>query len=210
VIIQVIVMSEFRTRDKSKKRAVILEGAIDVFIDMGYELTSMDKIAETAGVSKKTIYNHFGSKENLFQAIVYDFLDQRRRLKTITYDSNKTLEEQLLGFANAEIYLSDTPRRLGLARFLTKFFLQDIRYAAITVAKFPPQHDMLLNWLIEAEKDGKIRTNNLVLSARMFYALLTGALTFPVLFTDGIDKSVRKPLLDEIVAIFLARYGNNR
>ena len=60
-------MSQLKVRDKSKKRAIILEGAIDVFIEMGYELASMDKIAEVAGVSKRTVYNHFGSKENLFQ-----------------------------------------------------------------------------------------------------------------------------------------------
>jgi hypothetical protein len=37
-------MTQYKTRDNSKKRAVILEGAIDVFISMGYELASMDKI----------------------------------------------------------------------------------------------------------------------------------------------------------------------
>lgn len=77
-------MAQNKSRDKSKKRATILDGEIDVFISMGYEFASMDKIAETAGVSKRTVYNHFISKENLFQAIVYDFLAQRQSLKTIT------------------------------------------------------------------------------------------------------------------------------
>jgi len=44
-------MTQYKNRDKSKKRATILNGAIDVFTSMGYELASMDKIAETAGVS---------------------------------------------------------------------------------------------------------------------------------------------------------------
>ena len=117
-------MSEIKSRDKSKKRAAILEGAIDVFIDMGYEQASMDKIALTAGVSKRTVYNHFVSKENLFQAVVSDFLSQRQGLKTIAYSPDKPIKEQLLAFANAELFLIDEPRRLGLSRFLTGVFFE--------------------------------------------------------------------------------------
>jgi TetR/AcrR family transcriptional regulator, regulator of autoinduction and epiphytic fitness len=197
-----------RSRDKSKKRASIIEGAIDVFISDGYELASMDKIAETAGVSKRTVYNHFGSKENLFQAIVDDFLAQRHSLKTIKYDSEKSLEEQLLAFANAEIFLVDSPRRLGLSRFMGKVFLQNIDYAITTVSKYPPKYDMFLDWLKEAEKDGKIKADDLILAASMFYALIEGAISWPVIFSHGINKSVVNTLLDEIIATFLARYSN--
>ena len=201
-------MTQFKIRDKSKKRAAILDGAIDVFISMGYELASMDKIAETAEVSKRTVYNHFDSKENLFQAIVDDFLSQRQSLKTIIYDSKRSLEEQLLAFANAEIYLIDSPRRLGLSRFLTMVFLKDTNYARETVAKYPPVYNMLLDWLKEAEKDGKIKADSLFLAARVFYALVEGAVTYPALFSDGINKSAVKPMLDEIIATFLNRYSN--
>jgi TetR/AcrR family transcriptional regulator of autoinduction and epiphytic fitness len=203
-------MTQFKSRDKSKKRAAILEGAIYVFISAGYELASMDKIAETAGVSKRTVYNHFGSKENLFQAIVDDFLAQRQSLKIIKYDPGKALKEQLLAFANAEIFLIDSPRRLGLSRFLAKVFLQDINYAINTVAKYPPQYDMLLDWLKEAEKDGKIKTDDLILTAIIFYALVGGAISWPALFSEGINKSAVKPMLDEIIATFLARYSNEK
>jgi len=203
-------MTHYKNRDKSKKRATILEGAIDVFISMGYELASMDKIAETAGVSKRTVYNHFGSKENLFQAIVDDFLAQRQTMKTIKYDSKKSLEGQLLAFADAEIFLIDSPKRLGLSRFLTMVFLKDINYARETIAKYPPAYDMLLDWLKEAEKDHKINTDNLLLAARMFYALVEGAITYPALFSESINKTAVKPMLDEIIAIFLAKYGNEK
>lgn len=201
-------MTQFKTRDKSKKRATILDGAIDVFISMGYELASMDKIAETAGVSKRTVYNHFGSKENLFQAVVDDFLAQRQTLKAITYHSEKPLEEQLLAFANAEIFLIDSPKRLGLSRFLTMVFLKDTKYAREMVAKYPPPYDMFLNWLKDAVKAGKIKTDNLLLTARVFYAMVEGAVTYPALFSEGINKAAAEAILGEIIALFLARYGN--
>jgi TetR/AcrR family transcriptional regulator, regulator of autoinduction and epiphytic fitness len=203
-------MTQYKNRDKSKKRATILDGAIDVFISLGYELASMDKIAETAGVSKRTVYNHFGSKENLFQAIVDDFLAQRQSLKTITYNPEESMEDQLKAFANAEIFLIDSPKRLGLSRFLTRVFLNDTTYARKTVAKYPPPYDMLLDWLKYAEKDGKIKTGNLLISARVFYAMVEGAITYPALFTGGINKSDVEPMLAEIIATFLARYNNER
>lgn len=48
------------------KRQQILRGAKALFREVGYERASVDAIAAKAGVSKATIYNHFGSKEALF------------------------------------------------------------------------------------------------------------------------------------------------
>jgi TetR/AcrR family transcriptional regulator of autoinduction and epiphytic fitness len=69
-------------------------------------------------------------------------------------------------------------------------------------------YDMLIEWLKGAENDGRIKADNLFMSARIFYALVIGAITWPVLFTDGINKEAVKPVLDEVIAVFLARYGN--
>ena len=201
-------MSQQKERDKSKKRAAILDGAEYIFISMGYELASMDKIADKAGVSKRTVYNHFGSKENLFEVIVDNLLAQRQNLKTIKYDSEKTLEEQLLAFIEAEIFLIDSPRRLELSRFLTITFLKDIEYQKETVAKYPPVYNMFIDWLEEAKNDGKIKAENLFMPARLFYSLVVGAITWPVLFSDGINRKAITPLLDEVIAVFLSRYGN--
>ncbi len=197
-----------KKRDKSKKRATILDGAIDVFINMGYELASMDKIAETAGVSKRTVYNHFGSKEHLFQVIVEDFLAQRQNLKTIKYDPQKTVKEQLLAFINAEIFLIDSPKRIGLSRSMTITFLSDLDYARETVSKYPPTYSMFLEWLKEAEKDGKINATNLLLTSNLFYSLIVGAITWPVLFTDSINTQAVMPMIDEVIEVFLSRYSN--
>jgi TetR/AcrR family transcriptional regulator of autoinduction and epiphytic fitness len=200
-------MTEPRNRDKSKKRAAILDGAVQVFIDMGYELASMDSIAETAGVSKRTVYNHFSSKEGLFQAVVADFLAQRQSLKTIKYDPQAPLRDQLLAFADSEIFLIDSPRRLGLSKFLTKVFLGDARYTRETVAKYPPHYDMLFDWLKAADKDGRITAENPLLAGRVFYAMVQGAITYPAILSEGFDRAAAAPLLDEIIATFLARYG---
>src|SRR5690606_882915 len=53
-----------------RKREAIIQAAIAEFRAHGFDITSMDKIAATAGVSKRTVYNHFPSKEELFAEIL--------------------------------------------------------------------------------------------------------------------------------------------
>ena len=52
------------------KRASILEAAKRLFLDQGYQGVSMDQIATAAGVSKLTVYSHFGDKETLFSEAI--------------------------------------------------------------------------------------------------------------------------------------------
>ena len=47
-----------------------MRAALDLFSRDGYERTSVDAISAQAGVSKRTVYNHFGDKESLFLAVV--------------------------------------------------------------------------------------------------------------------------------------------
>jgi TetR/AcrR family transcriptional repressor of mexJK operon len=57
-----------RGRHKSpEKRQLILAAASDLFVTYGFDGISMDKVAEKAGVSKQTVYSHFGNKEELFK-----------------------------------------------------------------------------------------------------------------------------------------------
>ncbi|GAB4533729.1 MAG: hypothetical protein Tsb0014_19430 [Pleurocapsa sp.] len=59
------------------KREQILQGAMQVFLQQGYAGTSMDRVAEAAGVSKNTIYNHFRDKEGLFTALIEHITSDR-------------------------------------------------------------------------------------------------------------------------------------
>jgi len=192
---------------RAKKDLSIIRSAKEIFISMGYKHASMDKIAEKAGISKKTVYNHFQSKENLFEVIVGALLEHHQNLKIILYDPNKSLQEQLIEFAESEIFLVDTPKKLELSRFLTLTFLNDRELQRKIVSKYPVNHNSLIDWLRAAKDDNKINTDNFIIATRVFYSLVIGAITWPVLFTDGLDKESTEKMLDEIIALFLARYG---
>ena len=54
-----------------QKRAVIVAAAMDAFLDAGYAEASVNQIAAAAGVSIKTLYRHFDSKDDLFSAVMH-------------------------------------------------------------------------------------------------------------------------------------------
>lgn len=63
------------TRDeRAKKQRAILDAATKLFLEKGYEATSINTLVSITGGSKETIYNNFGNKEQLFVAVVDDVL----------------------------------------------------------------------------------------------------------------------------------------
>jgi TetR/AcrR family transcriptional repressor of mexJK operon len=58
-------------RPKSEeKHDAIVDAASDLFLARGLKATSMDAVAEKAGVSKQTVYSHFKNKEELFREVI--------------------------------------------------------------------------------------------------------------------------------------------
>ena len=55
---------------REERRASLLEAANEVFTSRGYHAAAMDDIAETAGVSKPVLYQHFPSKLDLYLALL--------------------------------------------------------------------------------------------------------------------------------------------
>lgn len=53
-----------------RKAAIILEAAKTLFLERGYAGTSMDAVAAAAPVSKRTLYQYFAGKEELFGAVI--------------------------------------------------------------------------------------------------------------------------------------------
>ena len=75
------------------KRNLIAQAALRLFLRTGFARTSVDAIAEEAGVSKRTIYNHYGDKESLFLSVVRE-----------TYEGMIAVLERLM-----DQYLTDVP-----------------------------------------------------------------------------------------------------
>ena len=61
-------MSGIREQKKKKTRAEILKAALHLFSQKGYENSSIEELARTAGVGKGTIYTYFKAKSEIFLA----------------------------------------------------------------------------------------------------------------------------------------------
>jgi AcrR family transcriptional regulator len=70
------VVGSLQIKDETAKRRQILDGARDVFLNLGFDAASMNEIARAAAVSKGTLYVYFSSKEALFEELIRD---ERRR-----------------------------------------------------------------------------------------------------------------------------------
>ena len=56
----------------ARRRRQLLDSALDVFAQKGFHATSMDDVAEAAGVSKPVLYQHFRSKRQLYLDLLED------------------------------------------------------------------------------------------------------------------------------------------
>ena len=92
-----------------RKREAIVAAAIAEFRANGFEVTSMDKIAATAGVSKRTVYNHFPSKEELFAEILHQLWASSVAQLDVSYASDRPLRDQLRGLLQAKMQMMSTP-----------------------------------------------------------------------------------------------------
>ncbi|WP_281686794.1 TetR/AcrR family transcriptional regulator [Pseudomonas citronellolis] len=63
-------MSGLRERQKEQRRASILDAALALFDANGYNATTVEQIAASAGVSAPTVFNYFGNKQEILLALL--------------------------------------------------------------------------------------------------------------------------------------------
>lgn len=191
----------------SIKRETILEAATAAFRDEGFECTSMDRIADLAGASKRTVYNHFGSKEALFQAVVSRLLEQTTALKQVVWDPDRSLEAQLADFARAKTLIAEDPPSRCLARVVLGVFVrQPELIQEVLLMRAAEDENALVVWLRRAVEAGHLSVPDPELAANVFWSMASGALFWPQLLEGPMPPEEREALTKEVVETFLARY----
>lgn len=145
--------------------------ARDLFFTRGYRV-SMDAVAHYAGVSKQTVYAHFGSKEGLFRAVVDDFLGpQRASLDPDSADLAATLNE----FALIHLRQAAEPRALAAGRIL---LAEAQRFPREAQALFTAGAEAVLQPLAEclrrAMQRSELRCDDPAAAAELLLGMLNG------------------------------------
>lgn len=79
------------------KKEKILVTATELFLDLGFKSVTMDDIADALGISKKTIYEHFGTKRKLVRSCSLNLFEEiSKGIDTIIAKKNNPIDELLL------------------------------------------------------------------------------------------------------------------
>lgn len=116
-----------RERQKAARRQAISDAATALFLERGFDTVTMAEVAEAAGVSIKTIFNYFGSKEELFldreaeaRAATIAAITERPPGASITDGLLALLvEHRVPSGGDGWEALDDPARRAGFRSFLT-------------------------------------------------------------------------------------------
>ena len=109
-------MTEQKKTRSELKREAIIEAAKLAFQQFGVQGTSMDKLAEMAQVSKRTVYNHFATKQDLVMYLLTDLWTRAMIHIDVPYQQNIPLETQLTQLIEAEMALVTSQEYIDLAR----------------------------------------------------------------------------------------------
>jgi TetR/AcrR family transcriptional regulator of autoinduction and epiphytic fitness len=191
------------------KREDIIEAAVIEFKTRGFNATSMDRIAATAKVSKRTVYKHFASKEILFQAITQELCDRIMQVSEHSYDPRVPVKTQLHAIAEQEIALLTSAEFLDMARMITSESLTAPELTRTNFETFQDSGIGMVEWLRQASDDGKLSLTDPVMASKQFLALIETFALWPQLY--GIKpvptKNQQETIIDSAVEMFLCTYS---
>ena len=107
-------MTKTPTRIQQRNRAAIMSAGLDVFSQFGFRGTTLDQIAEAAGLSKPNLLYYFASKEAIHTALLERLLETwLDPLKDLDGDGDPVAE--IMGYAQRKLTMSrDYPRESRL------------------------------------------------------------------------------------------------
>lgn len=166
-------MSIAMRADKARVRERILQAASEAFQSQGYEV-SMDAIASAAEVSKQTLYNQFGSKEELFKAIVATRAETLRA-PLANASPERPPRDVLMDLVRQYYALAITPAAAGFMRMLIS---TSARFPEIGVDFYDvgPHATLraLTDWIAREDRLGRLDAADPKLAAEHFLSLILG------------------------------------
>lgn len=174
------------TRRGNDRRQALLDAATEHFMAHGYEGTSLDMVIESAGGSRRSIYQYFENKEGLFAAAVDAQLDRivEKLMPTLTPNDSPQRVLTDAGIAFVEALLS--PQALAIFRIViaeVKRF-PDLGHRAYI--KGPERAYALVSaYLSELNRMGVTEVDDPEMAARQLLEMMKGDLHLRALLEPG-------------------------
>ncbi|GHH60745.1 MULTISPECIES: TetR/AcrR family transcriptional regulator [Gammaproteobacteria] len=159
------------------KRAAILNAARTLFFEQGYAGVSMDGIAALAGVSKLTVYSHFGDKDTLFGEAIRAQCQQMMPDDLFQHELQGSLREQLLEIGSAFFAMISTDAAIATHRMMLSPGTGDDHIRRMFWEAGPHRtQQAMADFLAARVRAGELAIDDLNLAASQFFQLLKGDL----------------------------------
>lgn len=190
-----------------QKRLQILDAAEQLFFEQGADNTSMDQLSNYANVSKRTVYNHFATKEALFHAILSRMLDGLHQEGAVQFKVDQAISEQLSAIAQNEVKLLTSEKFLRIAKIAFMQMLKDPSLAQELSTNKIGCLGFLEQFLTEACKAKVLNIDDITFASKQFVYALKSFVFYPKLYGfEVLDPAQELQVINQTVTMFLARY----
>ena len=175
---------EYMQHRSEETRTKIMESAIKLFSNSGFNKASVDDICEEAGISKGAFYHHFKSKQELFLALLDGWLQTID--SAIEASKDKTVPETFMQMSEAYPFIFETAGD-GLPMFL-EFWLQASRDKKIWEASIAPYrryHKYFTSLIKKGVDEGSFVEVDPELASRLIVSTAMGLLLQSLLDPKG-------------------------
>jgi TetR/AcrR family transcriptional repressor of mexJK operon len=198
-----------RPPDPGKRRA-ILRAATRLFLRNGFAGTSVEAVAGAAGVSKLTVYSHFGDKERLFQAVVRARCDAYNQPENLERFLALPAREGLVRVGRNFLALLLDPEVLRFHRVMVSEAARRPRIAELFFAAGPERHSAFLaDFLRRGTALGHYDIRDPEHATEHLQSLLKGMLHFRATLSlrPRPGAREREAHVERVVDVFLRAYG---
>lgn len=101
-----------------EKRKDILKAAKTLFLAQGFHGSSMNQIAQEAGVTKLTVYNHFQDKTNLFTCSIAETCEESINARPVHLDETIDFNQALYQLCDLALSIINLPEAIKLEHLL--------------------------------------------------------------------------------------------
>jgi TetR/AcrR family transcriptional regulator, mexJK operon transcriptional repressor len=196
------------TREQQEQRQEeLLSVALDIFLERGFEQTTIEEIAVQVGMSKRTVYAKYEDKNALFKAAVRRAIDEytvpRAALEAAVTD-DLDLEETLLAVARVRIANVATPVATKLQRIL---IAQSYRFPELFHTAFEdgagPTVSFLGDLFVRYTREGVINVTEPARAATAFLSLVVGGPARLIVSGNKVGKAELEKHIRFAVGIFM-------
>jgi TetR/AcrR family transcriptional regulator of autoinduction and epiphytic fitness len=191
-----------------RKREAIVQAAIAEFRASGFEATSVDKIAARAEVSKRTLYNHFPSKDELFAEILRVLWESAASQEELPYRADVPVREQLLALLMQKMSLLADDNFLDLARVAIAAAIHSPERVQEMMNRLGQKEGGVLGWIRAAQNDGRLKAGDASLAAQQLESLVKGVAFWPqvALGQPKLAPRAQRQIANAAVDLFLSHY----